>query len=166
MATVTSVTGALSKKSGLAGRRATGIQILGTKELIRNLKRLGKNAPNALGAELLIEGEQIMTLAKKQTPVDSGALKSSGHVVGPETTRDGKVVVTLGFGGPAGIGNRGETNNKEVGYAVLVHENLSSRHPTGNAKYLERPLMERATGMETRIAKGLRRRFDTQFIIR
>lgn len=144
-------------------RQAVGLRLRGTVELRRALRDLGRRAPSAVGAELLIEGETIMTAAKKQTPVNFGILRSSGHVQGPDISGQ-QVTVTLGFGGPAGIGNHGGQSNKiRVGYAVVVHENLRTRHTVGNAKYLERPVLEAESGLEGRVARGLRRRLEAGF---
>ena len=64
--------------------------------------------------------------------------------------------VTLGFGGPAGIGNQGgETNNTEVGYAIWVHERLDVLHPIGQAKFLESTLLESIPYLAERIAKRI-----------
>ena len=74
-------------------------------------------------------GEEIMTEAKRRTPVDTGALVNSGFVERP-AKETGRVSVTLGFGGPA------------VDYAFVVHEDLTVRHPVGQAKYLESAMTE------------------------
>lgn len=70
------------------------------------------------------EAEKIMTEAKLRTPVDTGALRSSGLVsVDRRTTARFDVLMT--FGGAASA------------YAVPVHENLHASHPVGQAKFLE-----------------------------
>ena len=74
-------------------------------------------------------GEVYMTEAKRRTPVDTGVLRSSGHVVGPEQVGD-SWQVRLVFGGPA------------APYAAIVHENLNARHPVGQSKYLESVVLE------------------------
>ncbi len=67
----------------------------------------------------------IMTEAKRLTPVDTGALRASGHVDEP-SVKGAEISVALGFNTP---------------YAIPVHENLTARHPVGQAKYLEEPML-------------------------
>lgn len=117
------------------------VEFKGIQKAIDQVKRVGGNVPKAAAEGLSVAAELTMTKAKKQTPVLSGALRSSGHVRRP-VIRGSKISVELGFGGPAGVGNMlGEVSEKDVGYAVYVHENLQARHKVGNAKYLERPLL-------------------------
>ena len=112
------------------------------KEITEGLKKWGARAIPALGRALYEEAEVTMTQAKRNTPVLTGAMRASGHVL-PPTYSLHEVTVTLGFGGPAGSGNHaGETNKTDVGYAIVVHENLSARHIVGGAKYLERAIVE------------------------
>jgi hypothetical protein len=81
--------------------------------------------------------ETWMTEAKQRCPVDTGALRSSGHVTEPDDKGDG-VEIRLVFGGPA------------APYAYVVHEGWHrvGRGPSpntvvhmhfenGQAKYLE-----------------------------
>ena len=59
----------------------------------------------------------------------------------------------LGFGGPAGKGNQRGTSNKiDVGYALIVHENLTASHNVGRAKYLEIPFNQALRRMDKRLA--------------
>ncbi len=110
----------------------------------------------ALESALFIEGEQTIAEAKMITPVDEGVLRASGFVQLPE--RDGdKVFVDIGFGGPAGTGNHGgETNDDDVGYAIIQHEDLTFFHTVGQAKYLEVPLNKRKVGYSARMAKRIK----------
>lgn len=105
-------------------------------------------------------GEKIMTEAKRQTPVDTGNLRASGHVLPPSWSGDALEVV-LGFGGPAGAGNvAGDANREHVGYAVAVHENLAAAHRVGKAKYLEDPLMDAAARASEEMGNELRRELE------
>lgn len=93
--------------------------------------------PKAARRGLYVGLEFVMTDAKMNyVPVDMGVLRASGFVMLDET----KIKAIIGFGGPAGSGNMGETNVEDVGYAIVQHENLDYRHKVGEAKYLERPL--------------------------
>lgn len=111
-------------------------------ELGKTLERLGDlpdKQAEALGQTMYEEYEVVMTESKEQVPVDTGALRGSGHVQLPKIA-GAKVEVEGGYGGPAGAGNHGgETNDEHVGYAVYVHEDLEASHPVGKAKYLEDP---------------------------
>lgn len=120
------------------------IDLSGDKAFLRKLKSLGDRATTIVSGALFQEAEAIMTESKQQCPVDTGALRSSGHVAPPETS-GGRVVVTLGYGGPA------------VSYAIFVHENLTARHPVGKAKFLEDPLLAAVNGMEARLGAMIRK---------
>lgn len=135
--------------------------ITGTEELARALEAWGRNAALALSQALYEEAENLMTRSKRLVPVDTGNLRASGHVR-PPVRQGGALVVVLGYGGPAGSGNQGATNSREVGYAVYVHENTQAQHTTGQAKFLEQPVLEaqRTLGrtLAERGAKVLRER--------
>jgi hypothetical protein len=116
---------------------------------------VARRAGNALRAEAEIE----MTEAKRRTPVDTGALRASGHVTGPVEGTSARVEngvrsygrpvtvwsVTLAFGGPA------------APYAVKVHEDLEAWHRVGQAKFLESVVMESAPHIADRVARRLGR---------
>ena len=89
---------------------------------------------------LTVEGNEAMTDAKQQTPVDVGTLRASGTVFPPERSAT-RATVTLGFGGAASD------------YTVPVHERLDVSHPTGGPKYLERPVLARAPRLGRAIAR-------------
>lgn len=116
--------------------------IVGGDKLRAALQKLAAAGPQILAGALYREAEAIMTEAKQRTPVKTGNLRASGQVHAPEITGTG-VTVTLGFG------------NAAVGYAVYVHENLTARHPVGEAKFLERPLLAAAEGMDARLATAI-----------
>lgn len=128
----------------------------GSRRMQRRIRSLAAASGDAAALSLRLEGEFIMTRAKqassgKGVPVDLGALRSSGHV--QDVERRGKdLSVTMGFGGPAGAGNLGETNKETVGYALIQHEALHFSHRIGEPKYLERPMKEAIPGMPRRIA--------------
>jgi hypothetical protein len=100
------------------------------------LRGAAKDAPTALLAELYRQAEQIMTVSKTDyVPVDTGALRASGFVDLPIVTAGGGYV-ELGFGGPS------------APYALIVHEDLTKRHPVGQAKYLSIPVIAALQGMQ------------------
>lgn len=122
------------------------IDFKGQAELMEALSRLASKVPGVMSAALRAEAEIEMTEAKARTPVDTGALRGSGRVVGPDIDVSGgtpDVTVKLQFG------------NASVDYAVPVHENLDVFHPTGQAKYLESVLVESAPHLAARIAKRI-----------
>lgn len=97
-------------------------------------KKFGGLVKGPVPRALRSVGEVWMTEAKKRTPVDTGVLRSSGHVQGP-TVHGNEIVVRLVFGGPA------------ADYAAIVHENLQAHHDVGQAKYLESVTAERGHNM-------------------
>lgn len=115
--------------------KITGLPQLSSRSaLARNVAR------KSLGGAIYREGERVMGRSKEEfVPVAKGNLKSSGQVYPPEWTGN-LVTVILGYGDEA------------VDYALIVHEDLQARHPTGQAKYLERPVMEAQAGMSERLA--------------
>lgn len=79
-------------------------------------------------------GQAIMSVSQRLVPVDTGELKSSGHVELPKISGS-KVQVDLVYGGPA------------APYARIVHEDLDAFHKVGQAKYLEEPFLAERAGV-------------------
>lgn len=120
------------------------IEFRGLDALQRKLENIAKAGPQALAAALYEEAEAVMTASKEQhVPVDTGALRASGHVEPPRQVGN-RTEITMGYGGPA------------APYAVIVHEDLTKRHPVGGAKYLEIPLRARLQGMPSVLAMRVR----------
>lgn len=116
------------------------IEIEGVK-LKSVLNQLTPETLQAAGIGLHNEAERIMTRSKEEfVPVQTGALRSTGHV-GDVEVRSNEVIVEMGYGGPA------------TPYAVAQHERLDYQHPgQGQPKYLERPTLDALNGMSSRIA--------------
>ena len=113
------------------------VKIRGLEQMQAELRRIAKEFPDKAGGALYRQAELIMTSSKRDyCPVKDGILRSSGHVVPDES----KLGVTLGYGGPAGIGNVGESNKEAVGYAIKQHEELGYKHTVGEAEYLKKPM--------------------------
>jgi len=108
------------------------------------LDALGKEGPRMAGAAFYREAERIMGDAKGRTPVDTGALRASGHVRQPKIQK-GQASVELGFG------------NSSVGYAIYVHENLGAAHTVGEAKFFENAVNAARGGMVVRLIADLQR---------
>lgn len=107
------------------------------------LRAFADKFPDRVLRALREEAEIEATEAKRRTPVDTGNLRASIHVEPP--VRDGRqLYVTIVAGGiPAS-------------YAIPVHEDLEAFHRVGEAKFLERPLLEAAPHIPARIAARLR----------
>lgn len=143
----------LSKRTGAEGKILTGIALSGMEELLASLDGLRARAEANVPKILYRIAEQIMTEAKRITPWDTGNLRNSGHVTLPKWENTW-CYVTLGFGGPAGSG---KGQNKDVGYAVYVHEVLTARHKApGQAKYLEKPMLSWASKLEAKLGADLK----------
>lgn len=98
----------------------------GMDEMLDDLDAMVENADPALDASLRVQGEALMTDVKasrpgKGVPVDTGALRSSGTVEGPDNHK-----VEVSFGGPA------------APYALAQHERLDYSHSVGESRYLVR----------------------------
>jgi hypothetical protein len=129
----------------------------GLAEFMKVMASMPGKFRQAASAALYQEGEELMAESKPLVPVDEGTLRASGFVDLP-VDENGELVVNVGFGGPAGSGNQGGSNTKDVGYAVYVHENLLARHTVGQAKYLEQPLNKRKPGYSARIAQRINKK--------
>jgi hypothetical protein len=135
----------------------------GRAEFERNLDVLFESLLPAAGEALHEEAEAIMAVSQPRVPVDEGILRASGTVgdieygggSGPGRASNGRftaggnlVQVRLGYGGPA------------EEYAARQHEELEWSHTVGEAKYLEKPMMEAMPGMEGRIGLRVRRELE------
>lgn len=104
---------------------SVGIHIAGTDQVVARLAKASSEAEVAALGALYTQAQRTLTKAVKYTPIDTGVLRASGHVVHTGVSID------IIFGGPT------------APYAVVVHENLGARHAKGTqAKYLERAFME------------------------
>jgi hypothetical protein len=106
------------------------VSLSGVDKLIEVLDSGGEAAKTQVGPALWDVANEVMAEAKRRTPVETGSLRSSGHVSSPMQLVDGWSV-KLAFGGAA------------APYAIYVHEDLDVHHdaPTG-AKFLEGPVKE------------------------
>jgi hypothetical protein len=151
---------------GGVGRETIGLEIKGLDQCIRDLKKLADQlGVKVVGAALRAEAELEMTEMKRRCPVDTGALRGSGHVEGP----DGAVssLVSWDTGTQTGaMGGHGKASDISVrfvfggpaaAYALAVHENTEAFHPNGEAKFLERTLMESVPHLAQRVARRIAR---------
>lgn len=118
-------------------------KVTGIERVSRNLIVVSQGFLDKAVRALEFEAEIEMTEAKRRTPVDTGALRGSGHVK-PARRVGRDIMVELAFGGPA------------VPYAAKVHEDLDAFHKVGQAKFLESVVVESAPYMAARVAKRMR----------
>lgn len=105
-------------------------------------KKVSEQARKNLPAAVFIEGTEIM--ADSQTnyaPVDTGHLRSTGHVDEPTRNGDGSYTVNLGY---------------SATYAGVVHE-MPPGWGQGKRKFLEKPLLVAARGFSQRVGTRAKR---------
>ena len=121
----------------------------GTDEFSKFLRETPGVVVKDVEAALRQEGENIMGVSIRRTPVDFGFLWSGGHTKdkkesGPPpwvenpVTRQGKTSVTLAYG---------------ASYAVYAHEQEPRAGGQGRSKFLESAVKEGMKGFETRMRK-------------
>ena len=98
-------------------------QVTGTEAVKAYLLKMAAITPKKVAAAVYQVGNQALTESKKRTPVDTGDLKRSGQIDPPVISGDG-ISVRLGFGDTA------------VDYALIVHEDTTANHPSGQHHYL------------------------------
>lgn len=128
--------------TGPAGQRS-GLLVAGMDELLATMQSIPARLGQRMAGTMYRHAEEIMTDAKRLTPVDTGALRGSGHVRSPVVTPR-MVAVTLGFGGPA------------IRYALVQHERTDFHHTVGQAKFLEQPLRQRVPHLLQQLAVDIR----------
>ena len=109
-------------------------------DISNNLNRIKNNAQNNVKMAVYDCVLDLRGKAQRMAPVDRGVLRgsASSSVSGTGT----KITGEVGFG---------------EDYALEQHENLFFNHPKGGqAKYLEKPLMENATNYKQHIADAVR----------
>lgn len=97
------------------------------RKIIARLNALEETIPEAVMIGVYALGEAILADATERTPVDTGRLRDSGYCAPPQKV-DGQRV-EVGFG---------------TDYAVAVHERTGVSHPVGEAKFLEKAVMNQA----------------------
>ena len=106
--------------------------------------QLSAKMMDAVAGGLRIVGEIIMAQSKAECPVDTNALRSSGHVE-PVIRRRKDLIVPLTYGGAA------------AGYAEQVHEDPKVRHtPPTKSKFLSDPVIKNAPLVYKTVARMIR----------
>lgn len=111
----------------------------GIVEIKSRLTRVKKGFRERMGQAVFQELDIERVEAQRLVPYLTGDLHDSIRVEGPFETAQG-VYATLRAG------------NETVGYAIPVHEDPDAFHPRGEYKFIERPLMESAPYMASRIS--------------
>lgn len=141
--------------------------VTGLDTTIKNLGGLTPRIRSAAKDALEEEGTRIVWHSRTYVPVDTGELRASARV-GTRVVGH-RITAAITYGGPAGTGNVGMTNSREVKYALAVHEippppavspgGRSAKHkPPTQWKYLERAMLETRKGLPQRLAARLRRK--------
>lgn len=121
---------------------SSGAGLKGGASFKNNVKRFGVKFPDEVGRALYIETEIELKEVKRRTPVDTGELRASEHVVGP--TRKFRTIFTeIVAGGPA------------APYAIYVHEDEFAIHKVGQWKFIESVILESRPFMAERVAKRI-----------
>lgn len=121
---------------------AITFKVTGIDQMLRKMQGVSAKFPGEAERALHQETEIEATECKRRTPVDTGALRSSIHVEGPD--RHGRSISTaIVAGGPA------------AAYAVQVHEDLEAFHPVGQSKFIESVLRESVPHLADRIARRI-----------
>ena len=115
----------------------------GMEAVTQRLQRLVTAPIPPLREALRTEGNQIIRVANTLVPVDTGLLRSTGHVETP--IQEGTMVsVALGYG--QGL----------APYAARIEFDVTLNHPHGGqAHFLQQPLFAATNGFAQRIAAAM-----------
>ena len=115
----------------------------GLDDLQKVLRNLKDQSGAVMGQALYEEANVIFANSQVLVPVDTGVLRGSGGVSAPQMGTRG-YFVDIFYGGPA------------APYALYVHEIIGNYHnPPTQAKYLERPLMDRIPAIQQNLSKRI-----------
>ena len=98
--------------------------MIGLDKTMHKLRRQLGNIEGATRNGLLAAGHYVKAKSMAQTPVEFGNLRASHYV---SEGRLGDPTIEIGT---------------TASYSMPVHERLDAYHPVGNAKFLERAIME------------------------
>lgn len=94
------------------------------------IKLVVEKFPQRAATALKKAVQPILAESQELVPIRTGALKATGAL--NVEIEGNAIIATISYG------------SDEVGYAVIVHEDLEAHHPVGEAKFLERPLLDAA----------------------
>jgi hypothetical protein len=115
------------------------VEVLNIDETLAALASLGAKIVPLVAMAAMHEAEYELPLTRDRVPIDTGELRLSGRVEGPHMEGGVTATADIAYGGPPGSGG---LNDVDVNYAIIVHEDLSARHPIGQAKYVESVVRE------------------------
>lgn len=126
--------------------------IYGLAEMHRNTMSIFRDLNEAAGSALVEVASDYMDQMLAITPLDTGALRASARVH-PLTNS-----MVSGFGN---LVNQKEVilsfgDDDKVHYAVIVHENLTNRHPIGKNKFMERVIQSHTYHYENDLGRKIR----------
>jgi ABC-type tungstate transport system permease subunit len=120
------------------------LELAGLEAMIQRLQRLATSPLPAVREALRTEGNQIIRMANTLVPVDTGLLRSTGHV---EEPRQQGPVVTVAVGYGQGM----------APYAARIEFDVTLNHPHGGqAHFLQAALLGATAGMPQRLADAIR----------
>lgn len=108
--------------------------------IMRSADELKRLAREGMAEGLTLAAERVRAVATPLTPIQYGDLRS-GHTVVPATPDTLESAVT-----------------NDVSYAIYVHEDLSARHPVGQAKFLEKATRDSAGDVEKIVGAAVKRK--------
>lgn len=127
------------------------IEITGMDKLSRIVQEGGEKALHGLTQALYLEAQMAFNESQTLVPIDTGILRSSGHIKSPVVSEEA-IEITIAYGGPA------------TDYAFIVHEKIYApsgkkvyHRPPTRAKYLEIPVRRRSKGMAKRLGQYVSR---------
>lgn len=116
------------------------VRIVGMERALRELQRRTRDVEHISKQDIRDIALDLQGKAQDKTPVDTGALKASARTKFKDTSSGYQAEVS--FNTP---------------YALRQHEDLSLRHETGEAKFLENALKENLNRYVDKIRSDVRR---------
>jgi hypothetical protein len=110
---------------------------MSAKQIAKRLREIANQSRDATAAAIYEQGLALSAQIAPLIPVDYGRLRGS-LFVSPPRVGDPNPEVQVGVA---------------TDYALVVHENLRAYHPTGQAKYIEKPFNAFRGGYLARVAK-------------
>lgn len=108
--------------------------VTGADKVVRNFNEVTKRVLSTALENLGLTAKELLEEAKSRVPVDTGELRDSGEV----RVRGGRAQVVF-----------------TAEHAAVVHEDLQASHRAGEAKFLERPLLEEAKDFAKDLSRGI-----------
>ena len=124
------------------------VKIEGVEDVVASLRRIGKAGEDGAKAALGRVCTRVVPKAKALTPVeavDGGALRDSIRTTKPTKTSAGRISAGVVAGGAPLRRLASERGRALPGqYGSIIHEDLTLKHTSGQAKFLEIPFFQEA----------------------